>query len=229
MRSVPRPRRQVSGAILCALSPLFRYCSWRRAWILRGVGERFGPVLVRRDRSTARDLQLGPIRLRPGAVALVSGCALCAAALGYTTGEIISSRDRPPVPSVSYASSLDTIMGDLSAAERRNQVALRGRQDAHRQAIAATALASAYGQAGAALMRLQSGRAAAANAALASALRETSEAYSALALAAARADPRAYPTVNARLQRANAAIASAVERLQSAGYRLSVSASNVGG
>jgi hypothetical protein len=218
----------VSGAILRALSPLFRYCSWRRAWILRGVGERFGPVLVRRDRSTARDLQLGPIRLRPGALALVSSCALGAVALGYLTGQIVSSRDRAPVPNVSYASSLSTIMGDLSAAERRNEVVLRGRQDAHRQAIAAAALASAYGQAGAALLRLQSGRAVAANAALARALRETSEAYSALALAATRADARAYPTVNAQLRQASAAVASAVERLQSAGYRLSVSASNVG-
>jgi hypothetical protein len=129
---------------------------------------------------------------------------------------------------VSYASSLSTILGDLSAAERRNEVALRSRQDAHQQAIAAAALASAYGQAGAALLRLQSGRAAAANAALARALRETSEAYSALALAAARADAGAYPTVNAQLRRASAAVASAVEGLQSAGYPLSVSASNVG-
>jgi hypothetical protein len=35
--------------MLAALSPLFRYSDWRDAWVLRVIGERFGPVLLRAD------------------------------------------------------------------------------------------------------------------------------------------------------------------------------------
>jgi hypothetical protein len=42
-----RPRHEVSAWMLVILWPLFRYSDWRDAWILRVVGERFGPVLVR--------------------------------------------------------------------------------------------------------------------------------------------------------------------------------------
>lgn len=43
-----RPRREVSPAILWLLRPFFRHSWTRSAWILRGVGNRRGPVLVRK-------------------------------------------------------------------------------------------------------------------------------------------------------------------------------------
>ncbi len=50
MRSQPRPRHTLAPATLSLLRPLFRYSTSRDAYILRGVGSRFGPVLaVRRD------------------------------------------------------------------------------------------------------------------------------------------------------------------------------------
>ena len=44
-RATPRPRRYVSPRALKLLSPLFAYNHNRDAYILRGVGKRFGPVL----------------------------------------------------------------------------------------------------------------------------------------------------------------------------------------
>lgn len=46
---VPRPRHQVSALTIRLASPAFRYCSYRDAFILRLIGERFGPVLTVRD------------------------------------------------------------------------------------------------------------------------------------------------------------------------------------
>ena len=41
----PRPRRDVSPLLITLLSPLFRYSNGREAYVLRGVGNRIGPVL----------------------------------------------------------------------------------------------------------------------------------------------------------------------------------------
>lgn len=49
----PRPRRFVSGPVIALLRPLFRYSRGRDAYVLRVVGNRFGPVL-RRDRRRER-------------------------------------------------------------------------------------------------------------------------------------------------------------------------------
>ena len=46
---MPRARHQVSFWMLAALSPLFRYSDWRDAWVLRVIGERYGPVLLRAE------------------------------------------------------------------------------------------------------------------------------------------------------------------------------------
>ncbi len=40
-----RQRRYVSPALLAALRPLLRYSETRQAYVLRLVGNRFGPVL----------------------------------------------------------------------------------------------------------------------------------------------------------------------------------------
>ena len=45
----PRPRHEVSRALLAALRPIYRYSSFRNAYVLRIVGRYVGPVLVERD------------------------------------------------------------------------------------------------------------------------------------------------------------------------------------
>jgi hypothetical protein len=50
MRTTARPRRNVSRGILLVLTPLFRYSNGRDAYVLRGVGNRLGPVLRPRSR-----------------------------------------------------------------------------------------------------------------------------------------------------------------------------------
>lgn len=52
MRTTHRPRREVSAATLTLLRPVLRYSSSRDAYVLRGVGNRMGPVL--RPRPPAR-------------------------------------------------------------------------------------------------------------------------------------------------------------------------------
>lgn len=48
MRSTERPRRTVPGFVITLLSPLFRHSMGRDAYVLRGVGNRYGPVLKKR-------------------------------------------------------------------------------------------------------------------------------------------------------------------------------------
>jgi hypothetical protein len=45
MPRTPRRRREVHPAVVKLASPLFRWSESRNAYILRGVGKRFGPVL----------------------------------------------------------------------------------------------------------------------------------------------------------------------------------------
>lgn len=49
MRTVMRPRRYVATTWLTLAQPLFRYSASRDAYVLRGIGRRYGPVL-REDR-----------------------------------------------------------------------------------------------------------------------------------------------------------------------------------
>jgi hypothetical protein len=57
-RTTHRPRREVDPQILRKLSPVMRFSSGRQAYVLRGVGGRFGPVLVpRAERRPERDHQ----------------------------------------------------------------------------------------------------------------------------------------------------------------------------
>jgi hypothetical protein len=48
MRTSPRPRRELHPALLRLLLPLLRYSTTRDAYVLRGIGNRRGPVLRRR-------------------------------------------------------------------------------------------------------------------------------------------------------------------------------------
>jgi hypothetical protein len=45
MRTQARPRRDVSPGLLRVLTPFFRYSAGRDAYVLRGIGNRRGPVL----------------------------------------------------------------------------------------------------------------------------------------------------------------------------------------
>lgn len=44
-RTSPRTRHDASPLVVLLLRPFFRYSEWRKAWVLRIVGERYGPVL----------------------------------------------------------------------------------------------------------------------------------------------------------------------------------------
>ncbi len=44
-RTTPRPRHDVAPLVVLLLRPFFQYSEWRDAFILRVVGERYGPVL----------------------------------------------------------------------------------------------------------------------------------------------------------------------------------------
>lgn len=52
MRTIKRPRRYVARRWLVVVRPVFRYSESRRAYILRFVGRKWGPVL-REDRRRA--------------------------------------------------------------------------------------------------------------------------------------------------------------------------------
>jgi len=49
MTHTRRPRRYVGRRKFLLLRPAFRYSSMRDAWVLHVVGERYGPVLRRRE------------------------------------------------------------------------------------------------------------------------------------------------------------------------------------
>jgi hypothetical protein len=53
-RTQSRPRHQVSPVTIVLLSPLFRHSTSRQAYVLRLIGNRWGPVLQRRFRGTAQ-------------------------------------------------------------------------------------------------------------------------------------------------------------------------------
>jgi hypothetical protein len=62
VRAVRRPRRYVAKHWLLLLRPLFAYNFTRDAYVMRGVGLRFGPVL-REDRRSHNERNARP---RPG-------------------------------------------------------------------------------------------------------------------------------------------------------------------
>lgn len=117
-RIVPRQRHDVSSAVLLLLWPFFRYCGWRDAWVLRGIGERCGPVLRLAERPTAATAAPAasrahrshkpwwPIRVRPRptgllpgstlVVALALGGILAAGALGFAIARTSDGRQSLP-------------------------------------------------------------------------------------------------------------------------------------
>lgn len=55
-----RPRHAVSAVTLMALRPFFRHSYSRNAYVPRGVGNRFGPVLVPAHKDTHHPDQTTP-------------------------------------------------------------------------------------------------------------------------------------------------------------------------
>lgn len=51
----PRPRHYVSGLVLLAMRPLFRFSLSRDAYVLRVIGNSHGPVLRRERRRQQRE------------------------------------------------------------------------------------------------------------------------------------------------------------------------------
>jgi hypothetical protein len=63
LRRTPRPRHYVDSTVLRLLTPLFRYSLTRDAYVLRGAGQRLGPVLRVNRRRSSRGYA-GPERRR---------------------------------------------------------------------------------------------------------------------------------------------------------------------
>jgi len=105
-RPIPRRRHEVPSWVLAALSPLFRYSDWRDAWVLRLIGERYGPVLLRPETDDAYESPPSRLaqRMSPAGLSmpdrasrvlplggsallmmLAAAVILAAAALGFTT------------------------------------------------------------------------------------------------------------------------------------------------
>jgi hypothetical protein len=64
MRTVQRPRRYMAAHWITLLSPMFVYNEARHAYVLRGVGRHFGPVLRMERRVNAGQLPNGVDRRR---------------------------------------------------------------------------------------------------------------------------------------------------------------------
>jgi hypothetical protein len=63
LREHPRPRRSVSRNTITLLKPLFRHSLSRDAYVLRLVGDAYGPVLIcRPDAAQASSLTSPPGR-----------------------------------------------------------------------------------------------------------------------------------------------------------------------
>jgi lipopolysaccharide exporter len=105
----PRPRHHVPRAVFLALRPLFRYSYQREAWILVGVGERYGPVLRTAHGDVPTKLaaapygwRLGPPRRPTGSwprltVMLLTGVVI-AALLGFTIARAMGGGHSAPAP-----------------------------------------------------------------------------------------------------------------------------------
>ena len=73
MRTVPRPRRYVSTRRLALCRPLLAFDDWRDAYVLRGLGNRVGPVLREDRRRSGGVLFDGPDRRRTDRAAMARG------------------------------------------------------------------------------------------------------------------------------------------------------------
>ncbi len=152
-------------------------------------------------------------------LALIASCA--AAALGFIIARASGGHESPgATPSVSYATKLDSVIGQLNVARSVASTELSRSRDAHAQAAAARSLATAHAQAASALQGVQAGTATLANSAVVAALQRTSSAYQALARAVTLGDLHGEQAAFASLKRANQDLSSALAQLRTLGYRV---------
>ena len=120
-----------------------------------------------------------------------------------------------------YAQTVTTVIASLNAA-RASQGAELARPTNSQSAVrAARDLAAAHASAASALLRVSAGPASTVNASLANALQMSARAYTALALATAGKDQRAYNAARVSLARASEALRAAFAQLGQLGYRVS--------
>ena len=112
------------------------------------------------------------------------------------------------------------MLNKLNAVRSSAGSQLRSARTAAAQARAADALAAAHAAAASELSGLNAGAAAPANAAVATALRMTSDDYRALAVAAARGNAADYTAASGSLTRAAQALNSALIQLSDLGYQV---------
>jgi hypothetical protein len=163
------------------------------------------------------------------AIAVV-GLAVAAAVTGFVVGSSGGNSSGPrdeqisihsvPQPSARYALGLNGIINRLNAESESDGSRLRSAHDEAAQARIAHVLAADYARASAALLKLGAGQASGANRALAAAVSKVSDAYAALASAAARNDPGAYRSAQASLAAARGDMNSAFSELGKLGYRV---------
>jgi ATPase family associated with various cellular activities (AAA) len=133
-------------------------------------------------------------------------------------------RTRPGVQALSispaYARSLSDAIAKLNATRAAAASDLSAARTPTAQAVAERRLAAAHAHAASVIARIEAGPAQAANAALASSLVATANAYSAMARAASGGDAGAYGRARAALAAAQAATGVAFTNLQQFGYRV---------
>jgi hypothetical protein len=121
--------------------------------------------------------------------------------------------------SSSYASALNSTIGDLQQTSKAQEGGLQSAQTLAGQAAAAEALARSYADAAAALGALRLSPAdRAANARLVAALRGAASAYRRAARAGRAGDPDAYRTASAAVPAATAEVNSALAAIRAGGY-----------
>jgi hypothetical protein len=128
-----------------------------------------------------------------------------------------------PLPlglNVTYAKDLSQVLAKLNVTRSSAGAQLARARDAAAQAKAASQLAAAHNTAAASLLRLDAGPAKTANAALATALRSTGDAYTALSRAASRNDARGYRAAQGSLAKATRAVNAALAQLTKLGYQV---------
>ena len=118
----PRRRYSLPKPVVFALLPLFRYSDWRDAWILRVVGERYGPVVrmppgqhialhVQVVPESWKVLPRWPTTLRVPTPALVAGALAIAAVFGFFIAR--SAFGASPAPSLGSPTSAGAIEASL--------------------------------------------------------------------------------------------------------------------
>jgi hypothetical protein len=150
----------------------------------------------------------------PSASFIVS-CERVLGTLRLASGSVV-----PAGPNSTYATGLNQVITTLNAARTAASSQLRAARGATALASAANQLAAADTKAGSALLRLNPGPAATANASLATALRTTGDEYRALARAAENNDVSGYQSADASLKRSTEAVNSAFAELGKYGYRV---------